>query len=133
MNEKVRELFLKYVTNEQLILLQKFAVEQSKTSEIDEKKILYDIFGDLVDGKKIEEILSAGTGWEHPVYEDINNRIKEQDEFLVNPFEVEEGVMECRCGSKLVISYTKQVRSCDEGTSVFATCVVCKSSWTQSG
>lgn len=71
--------------------------------------------------------------WGDDIYVETKDKIEEQDNFLVNPFEVEEGVLECRCGSRRVFSYAKQVRSCDEGTSVFATCVECKAQWVNSG
>lgn len=59
---------------------------------------------------------------------------REQDEFIEKPFEVEEGIFTCRaCGSKKTLSYAKQVRSCDEGMSVFVTCIKCKESWQHSG
>ena len=34
-----------------------------------------------------------------------------------------------KCGSKDIQSVSKQVRSCDEGTSVFNTCFGCKNKW----
>ncbi len=103
----------------------------------DVKKCIYQIIGDLNNGLEPDEILSnlkSGEKlWEHKVYHNIRDRITEQDNFLINPFEVEDGVLECNCGSKRVFSYSKQVRSCDEGTSVFANCMECKASWVHSG
>ena len=50
-------------------------------------------------------------------------KMDEYDQFLVKPFEVEEGVLECnKCGSKKTFSYSKQTRAGDEATTVFATC-----------
>ena len=54
---------------------------------------------------------------------------QEQDDFVTSPAEVEEGVLECKCGSKRTISFTLQTRSGDEGTSVWARCVECGNKW----
>jgi DNA-directed RNA polymerase subunit M/transcription elongation factor TFIIS len=72
-------------------------------------------------------------GWNHAVFRETKLRIKEQDDFLLNPFEVEEGVLECKCGSKRVFSYSKQVRSSDETMSTFASCNECSRQWVYSG
>ena len=57
----------------------------------------------------------------------------EQNDFIENPFEVEEGVIECKCGSKRVFSYSKQTRGADEPMTTFAQCMSCKKSWSYSG
>ena len=63
-------------------------------------------------------------------YVEFRAKIEEHDGFLVKPFEVEEGVLECgKCGSNKTISYTKQTRSGDESTSVFALCYECNNKW----
>jgi DNA-directed RNA polymerase subunit M/transcription elongation factor TFIIS len=63
-------------------------------------------------------------------YDEYREKIKEHDGFLVKPFEVDEGVLECgKCGSNKTISYTKQTRSGDEATSVFALCYQCNNKW----
>ena len=81
-------------------------------------------------------------GWKNKVFDDISDRISEQNEFIRNPFEVEEGVFQCKaidpktgkiCGSRRVFSYAKQDRSCDEGTSVYCQCVACKAKWRERG
>ena len=56
-----------------------------------------------------------------------------EDEFIKNPFKVEEGAIECKCGSKRTLSFTKQSRSCDEPASVIVKCIECKSQWVYSG
>ena len=57
----------------------------------------------------------------------------EQDNFLIKPLEIEEGVLECKCGSKRVFSYQKQCRGGDESSTTFAECVACKAKWIYSG
>ena len=60
-------------------------------------------------------------------------RMLEQNNFIETPFEIEEGVLECDCGSKRVFSYQKQSRSADEPMSTYATCMACKKQWVYSG
>ena len=100
------------------------------------RKYLFIILNDLEKNDievVVEKISKDQYYWGDNIYVETKEKIEEQDNFLVNPFEVEEGVLECRCGSRRVFSYAKQVRSCDEGTSVFATCVECKAQWVHSG
>ena len=107
---------------------------------------LYQIIGDLlenVDAKTIVKYLqNKKIGWKHHSFKKMADKIVEQNDFIQNPFEVEEGVFQCKainpntgvmCGSRRVFSYTKQDRSCDEGTSVYCECVACKAKWRERG
>tara|TARA_B100000686_G_scaffold343656_1_gene424877 strand:- start:2884 stop:3306 length:423 start_codon:yes stop_codon:yes gene_type:complete len=79
----------------------------------------------LADRFKNEEFL-----FNHPAFLEIQNLLKEQDEFTVNPFEIEEGVLQCnKCNSQKTFSYTLQTRSSDEATTVFACCAQCGAKW----
>ena len=96
---------------------------------------IYNIIGYIIQGEKLNDLLKnikkGNLTWNNPNFQIYNDRIKEQDDFIENPFEVEEGVLECnKCNSKRVYSYSKQVRSGDEGTTVYAQCVACKTKWT---
>jgi DNA-directed RNA polymerase subunit M/transcription elongation factor TFIIS len=71
--------------------------------------------------------------WNSEHYKNIYEKEIEQDNFLIKPFEIEEGVLECKCGSKRVYSYSKQSRSADEPMSTYATCMSCKNKWVYSG
>ena len=63
-------------------------------------------------------------------YKLLKIKLDEIDDFLVNPFEVDEGVLDCHnCGSNKTFSYTKQTRGGDESTTVFVVCSKCKSRW----
>ena len=95
---------------------------------------IYQVAFDATDIEKL--------GWKNNVFDNISERISEQNEFICNPFEVEEGVFQCKaidpktgkiCGSRRVFSYAKQDRSCDEGTSVYCQCVACKAKWRERG
>ena len=64
------------------------------------------------------------------VYNIEKNELKMRDEFISNPFTVEEGVMQCnKCGSKKTYSQSKQVRSADEGFTTFCMCSNCGAKW----
>ena len=102
-----------------------------KYSEEDAYAIIYEMSVMAQDGKPLTEIfkcLKEGKfGFEHTDFVDIAKKIKETDSFMLNSFEVEEGVNECsKCKSKRTISYSKQVRSSDEGASIFIYCIDCK-------
>ncbi len=65
-------------------------------------------------------------GWEHPVFDAIRDKIREEKNFIDNPFTIEEGVMQCHgCKSFKTYSYQKQCRSADEGFSTFVSCFEC--------
>lgn len=82
----------------------------------------------------MKEILEDKFGWHNPNFDDVMFKQREQDEFIVKPFEVEEGVLKCpKCGQSKTFSYSKQTRSADEPMTTFATCMTCKHKWTYSG
>jgi DNA-directed RNA polymerase subunit M/transcription elongation factor TFIIS len=97
------------------------------------KNILYQVISDISLGKKLQDILedikSHKVLWKHESLNDFIKEEEEQDEFIVNPFQIEEGIVECRCGSKRVYSYSKQCRSGDEGVTSFHQCLKCKAKW----
>lgn len=107
------------------------------TSETNYLRYIYQIIGDILDGCKLKTILvniKAGKlGWYHSSFNEVTDKMQEQDDFIENPFEVEEGVFECRCGSRRVYSYQKMCRGADEPMSSFAQCVACHNKWVYSG
>lgn len=52
------------------------------------------------------------------------------DNFIKTKKIIEEGVVECKCGSKRVITSSKQTRAADEPMTVFCHCILCGSKWT---
>lgn len=67
----------------------------------------------------------------HSRFDKIRKRIQEYNNFIIKPFEVDEGVLTCnKCNSNKTYSYTKQTRSGDESTTVFAICSNCNARWT---
>jgi DNA-directed RNA polymerase subunit M/transcription elongation factor TFIIS len=99
--------------------------------------LIYQAVGDFISGIKLKEIINSinknKNHWDHYSFEKIRNKINEHDEFIINPFEVEEGVTTCKCGSKRVFTYQKQTRGADEPMTTFAKCVKCNAQWTYSG
>jgi DNA-directed RNA polymerase subunit M/transcription elongation factor TFIIS len=112
-----------------------------KKSNGDEAKynnLIYQCIGCIVSGIKLTEVMNElkndRVEWDDIMYDEHKLRQNEEDDFIENPFQVEEGVLECyKCGSKRTISYTKQTRSADEPASVIATCINCKNKWVYSG
>jgi DNA-directed RNA polymerase subunit M/transcription elongation factor TFIIS len=81
----------------------------------------------------LKDIKNGNLYWKHKLFNSYIDKELEQDNFLIKPFEIEEGVLQCHCGSKKVFSYSKQSRSADEPMSTYATCMICKKKWTYSG
>jgi DNA-directed RNA polymerase subunit M/transcription elongation factor TFIIS len=98
---------------------------------------IYEVLSLIKEGNKLKDIINdiknSNLEWKNKFYNDLMNEEIEQDNFIENPFEIEEGVLECKCGSKRVFSYQKQSRSADEPMSTYATCVACKNKWIYSG
>ena len=69
--------------------------------------------------------------FEHPVFDSTRKRVKCVIKELEKPQEALEKLL-CTCfksGSNNVFSIAKQVRSADEGTSVFNECRDCHNKW----
>lgn len=106
--------------------------------EVEYKTVMYQVISDIQNGIKLcdilEQLKNKRIGWNHVGFEDWKYLLEEQDNFIENPFEVEEGALECKkCGSKKVFYYQKQCRGSDESSTTFATCVKCGSKWSYSG
>jgi len=89
------------------------------TTKSEYSENLYYVVGEIIGKKKslsaiLKNIKSKRIGSNSPIYDTVKNAIAEEDDFIKNPFEVEEGILTCKCGSKRVYSYTKQCRSSDE-------------------
>ena len=87
-----------------------------------------DKLGDILKNIKEGKLHFNHTHLETLIYEE-----REQDNFIITPFEIEEGVLQCKCGSKRVFSYQKQSRGGDESSSTYAECTSCKAKWVYSG
>lgn len=82
---------------------------------------------------QIKENAHAGRyGFNHPIFDQLRKRQMEQDDYISNPYEVEEGLITCgKCNSKRVYSVSVQTRAADEPMSTRAFCVACRHQWTQ--
>ena len=111
-------------------------IDKLSLSEDEYKRNIYQLVGDVITCKplslqnKLKDIKNKKIGWNHNIYNDVKNKIKEQNDYILNPFSVTEGVITCfRCKSKKTISYNKATRSSDEGITVHVTCSVCYNKW----
>ena len=127
----------KVLTKEQNVKVIEKCINDLSNEEFSYYIIIYQTVNDILKGKKLPELLSSikkgNVIFKHESNNDMNNDEIEQDNFLVKPFEIEEGVLECKCGSRKVYSYSKQSRSADEPMSTYAQCMSCKSKWVYSG
>lgn len=84
--------------------------------------------------KVLGEVKEGKIGWDSTTYKEVAENLNEYDQYLKNPFEVAEGVSECKkCGSKKTWSIQKQTRSSDEPMTTFTRCVQCGHQWSYSG
>lgn len=126
------------ITKEKNIeLIEKYIFSKSYNEE-SYIHLLYESVGDLAtqDEKKtnviknlITNLYKGNYNWNNPVYRSYIETEDEENQFVTNPIEIVEGVLECKCGSKKTISFQKQTRSADEGATTFAQCTVCGNKW----
>jgi len=120
-------------------IIEKVIFDLSIKSDNSYEDILYQVVSDIdkkaYSLKKIYDMVNTNqTGLNHPTFNKSRDLILERNSFIEKPFEVAEGIFECKkCGSKKIFSYSKQTRGCDEGTSVFCECSNCNSKWVYSG
>ena len=120
----VSTILKKYVKTEQhRIQIQDFLDKIS-----DDEKIQRFILFETLSNKEnaLEMLKKKQFMFHHDIYNDIRLRVKEQEDFLESPTQVEDGVIQCnRCKSHKTFSYSKQTRGSDEGTTVFVRCSQC--------
>jgi DNA-directed RNA polymerase subunit M/transcription elongation factor TFIIS len=99
---------------------------------------IYQVVGFILNNESLKEVLTQvkenKLGFNNKLYDNTKHKLKEFDEYLVKPFEVEEGIIACnKCGSKKTFSIGKTTRSLDEPTTTFSTCSECMNQWTSNG
>ncbi len=105
------------------------------------KRYLIQLVGMLIQEpnstKIFNKLLKLGRmGWKNPQYTCYQNNIDEHDNFIVHPFDVVDGVVECpKCHKSKTWSVQKQTRSADEPMTTFSKCADpdCGHEWTYSG
>jgi len=71
-------------------------------------------------------------GFNHSSFAIFKQKEKEQDEYVINPFQAEEGVVQCvKCKSMKVYSVSRQTRAADEPMTTVSVCTSCKHKWSQ--
>jgi len=131
------EKVLKHEKN--ILIFSKYLQKAMNKDENENNRILYQVCQDIIQNKNnLKQILlslkNGKVGWNHPMYNDIESKIEEHDNYIINPFEVAEGVIECgKCGSTRTFSIQKQCRSSDEPMTTFSRCVECGNNWTYAG
>lgn len=125
-NKKNIYLFEKYIYN---------IYDNNNYSQDEYFQIIYNTCGYILKKQSLKKIfneLKCGKYFfKNSEFDEIQKEQKEQDDFSANPFEVSEGVLECKCGSNKTISYPLQTRSSDEKTSIFVCCTQCGKKWVE--
>ena len=126
---RIETILRTFVKNERNRLRLASFLESMSDNEDVQKFILYEAFAHSHQGQEdVQKILKEKQFmFSHKDFTDIHNLVREQEEFLNNPVQVEECLIEShRCKSHKTFSYAKQTRASDEGTTVFVTCAECK-------
>jgi len=119
--------------------LEKYIYESTTKEPEIYKWCVYQIIGMLLNKnlsiKEIAcEVKKGNIGWKNQTYDTIRKKIEEYDDYLVKPFEVVEGVVQCgKCHSRKTWSVQKQTRGGDEPMTTFSKCVECGNQWSYSG
>jgi len=105
-----------------------------KTSGVDQTIQIYQLLCMLEKKEDITHIVHHIKNnqllWNNPTFDKERAKIEEENNFMVCPYELSEGVLTCgRCKSSKIYTFSKQTRSMDEPTTVFAMCSECGHKW----
>lgn len=135
MTEHLIEGFFKQPHNQKMVhdILQDYQLSYNNHDKKFIKYLFYEIVSMISDKPQSisatlkQEYNQHSLLFDDVAFSDIKNKLDEETKFLDNPVTVEDGVVECKkCKSLKTISFAKQTRGSDEGTSVFVTCVICQ-------
>jgi DNA-directed RNA polymerase subunit M/transcription elongation factor TFIIS len=125
-----------YLNVESNVKILETRIYTSSTTPRDYYKKMYECIGYLTQGWVKEyhaDIREGKTGFDLNAFWNEIQALDETDKFLSEDVDIVEGALSCKkCKSGKVFSFTKQVRSADEGTSVFARCYNCAYKWRES-
>ena len=132
---------LSTVSQKESILFEKYIYRQAKKFDDKVRKemylwFIYQTVGLLLMNvkKPLKQIKKGKVGWKSVTYEKIIATLQEHDDYIVMPFEVVEGVVECpKCEGSKTWSVQKQTRGGDEIMTTFSRCVNCGHDWRYSG
>jgi len=141
---KAKSILGNYLQNKQNIELFEKNIFQITNDNIEEKDInslylsnIYEVINYISNGYKLKDIFQIikenKLNWNNESFKQIKYNEEEENNFIIKPFEIEEGVLQCKCGSKRVFSFQKQTRGADEPSTTFAECAQCKKSWIYNG
>jgi hypothetical protein len=128
--------YLKRATNRMIVLkyIDRVSAHQPGLKEA----LIYELIDRIQTEPPTRDRLSTWIRWIHDhqllfsslPYQPLKEQQEEEDTFQTTPFEVEEGVLECfKCHSKRTLSYQRQTRNADEGSTTFAQCAECGHRW----
>ncbi|NDE14258.1 hypothetical protein EBZ80_04935 [bacterium] len=110
-------------------VISRFLWKQAGRDPVYADFLCFEFLSELMCSMELKEVVRNLTegrvGWQHPAFEGMRRAIRQHDEFLINPPEIQEGVIECRCGSRRTFSFSKQTRRADESATVFVRCSAC--------
>jgi len=132
--DSVKQIMRKYIKNENSVEILENNIRKVSSGQDEYTRILYDVLVLIREKEPLSNILQMVKDKKVCLnssnFESIYTEVSEKDNFLDNPFSVEEGVLECgKCGSKRSFSYSKQVRRSDEGFTTFCLCAQCGTRW----
>lgn len=130
MKALTKSLLSNYLSSEKNIDIIQRHISNSTTTEEDYKRLLYNVLGWLMKETDVKTVASNLKNkrifWQAPDFDNVAERIKEHDNYIVTPFEVVDGVVTCnKCGSNRTWSVQRQTRSSDEPMTTFSKCADC--------
>jgi DNA-directed RNA polymerase subunit M/transcription elongation factor TFIIS len=69
--------------------------------------------------------------WEKAFEDAARKALRFTDASAMDPEQMPDGILVCRCGSKKTSYYEMQTKSADEPMTVFARCHTCSAKWKQ--
>lgn len=112
-----------------------------KTNDPDQRIKIYEILcminnpnNDLTSDENLSNIIALIKNnqllWSNSFFEKEKLKLEEENDFILCPYELSDGVLTCqKCESQKIFSFSKQTRSMDEPTTIFAFCSNCKNKW----
>lgn len=130
----------KYVNIKHAMNIEKILYIKTKNLFEDYKDLLYHTLDDLRRNHSVQMVIKTlvtnNIKWKRPCFNAVRELYEEQYEFILNPFEVVDGLTQCnKCKCTKIIMFSKQTRSGDETATTLCICSnrKCNSRWSYSG